>query len=223
MILQNIKKKFNNKNLFNMAMTHSSYANESLNTLHNNERLEFLGDSVLGFVITNYLYCNFKNNSEGELTKIRSIIVCEDTLYNIAKKIKLGDSLFLSKGEDNNGGRLRKSILADTLESLIGAIFLDQGLIEAETFILCQFSNILRKHIYENIDVDYKTILQEKIQQMSNKTLKYSLVETLGPDHNKKFIIDVLLNNKKIGSGYGTSKKRAEQMAAKQAILSKNL
>lgn len=209
--------KFNNPQLLHEALSHSSYANENKKSRRSNERLEFLGDSVLSVVVSQYLFEHYKNLPEGELTKIRASLVCEKALYNFAQQIDLGEYLFLGKGEENSGGRERTSILADAFEAVIAAIFLDGGLEAAKKHIL--------SFIPKNLDVkkkitfnDYKTMLQEIIQQNPDEKVEYVLMDQSGPDHNKEFIVDVMLNSNIIGKGEGRSKKQAEQMAAKEAL-----
>ena len=209
--------RFQNITLLQNALTHSSYANERWhNSLLSNERLEFLGDSILGMVVAEYLYKQFPDRPEGELTKMRADMVCETSLAAIAEKIGLGQHLLLGHGEDRLGGRSRASILADAVESVIAASFLDGGMAAAEGFI--------RQFVLTNVPVkrmqnkDYKTALQELVQQKKNQTLTYVLTGESGPDHDKVFCVDVLLNDQRIGSGTGSSKKRAEQAAAQNAL-----
>ena len=209
--------RFKNIQLLQNALTHSSYANERWhNSLLSNERLEFLGDSVLGMLVAEYLYRNFPDRPEGELTRMRADMVCEQTLAAAANKIGIGNHLLLGHGEERFGGRTRNSILADAMESVIAACFLDGGLNAALTvvqkFILVEVP-VTRLH-----NVDYKTRLQELVQQKKNQTLSYSLVGESGPDHDKQFLVEVRLNGDVVGSGSGSSKKRAEQSAAASAI-----
>ena len=209
--------RFQNITLLQNALTHSSYANERWhNSLLSNERLEFLGDSILGMVVAEHLYKQFPDRPEGELTKMRADMVCETSLAAIAEKIGLGQHLLLGHGEDRLGGRSRASILADAVESVIAASFLDGGMAAAEGFI--------RRFVLTNVPVkrmqntDYKTALQELVQQKKNQTLTYVLAGKAGPDHDKVFTVDVLLNDQRVGSGTGSSKKRAEQAAAQSAL-----
>ena len=209
--------RFRNVALLQNALTHSSYANERWhNSLLSNERLEFLGDSVLGMLVADYLYRNFPDRPEGELTRMRADMVCEQTLAAAANKIGIGEHLLLGHGEEQGGGRSRNSILADAMESVIAACFLDGGLGAALTvvqkFILVEVP-VTRLH-----NVDYKTRLQELVQQKKNQTLSYALVGESGPDHDKQFVVEVRLNGNVVGSGSGSSKKRAEQSAAASAI-----
>ena len=209
--------RFKNITLLQNALAHSSYANERWHdSLKSNERLEFLGDSVLGMVVAEYLYRNFPDRPEGELTRMRADMVCEGALARIAKRISLGQHLLLGNGEEQGGGRDRNSILADAVESVIAACFLDGGMEAARNFI--------NTFVLEDIPVrklrnaDYKTALQELVQQKKNQVLSYELLGEEGPDHNKTFRVAVLLNGKAVGEGSGTSKKRAEQDAARAAI-----
>ena len=209
--------RFRNVALLQNALTHSSYANERWhNSLLSNERLEFLGDSVLGMLVADYLYRNFPDRPEGELTRMRADMVCEQTLAAAANKIGIGEHLLLGHGEEQGGGRSRNSILADAMESVIAACFLDGGLGAALTvvqkFILVEVP-VTRLH-----NVDYKTRLQELVQQKKNQTLSDALVGESGPDHDKKVVVEVRLNGNVVGSGSGSSKKRAEQSAAASAI-----
>ena len=209
--------RFQNITLLQNALTHSSYANERWhNSLLSNERLEFLGDSILGMVVAEHLYKQFPDRPEGELTKMRADMVCETSLAAIAEKIGLGQHLLLGHGEDRLGGRSRASILADAVESVIAASFLDGGMAAAEGFIR-QFvlTNVPVKRMH---NTDYKTALQELVQQKKNQTLTYVLTGESGPDHDKVFCVDVLLNDQCVGSGTGSSKKRAEQAAAQSAL-----
>ena len=209
--------KFQNITLLQNALTPSSYANERWhNSLLSNERLEFLGDSILGMVVAGYLFENFPDRPEGELTRMRADMVCETSLAAIAAKIDLGSHLLLGHGEERFGGRSRASILADAVESVIAAAFLDGGMKAAADiitrFVLCDVP-VTKLH-----NVDYKTSLQELVQQKKNQTLCYRLVGESGPDHDKQFTAQVLLNELVIGEGIGSSKKRAEQDAARVAL-----
>ena len=209
--------RFNNIQLLQNALTHSSYANERWhNSLLSNERLEFLGDSVLGMLVAEYLYRTFPNRPEGELTRMRADMVCEQTLAAAANRIGLGSHLLLGHGEEQGGGRSRNSILADAMESVIAACFLDGGIAAAlkvvQQFILVEVP-VTKLH-----NADYKTQLQELVQQKKNQVLSYALVGQSGPDHDKQFDVQVSLNGNVVGSGSGSSKKRAEQDAARCAI-----
>ena len=209
--------RFHNISLLQNAVTHSSYANERYhNSLMSNERLEFLGDSILGMVVAEHLYRNFPDRPEGELTRMRADMVCEKTLARVADRIQLGKHLLLGHGEEQGGGRSRDSILADAVESVIAASFLDGGMEPARRFIgrfILSDVPVTRMH-----NVDYKTTLQELVQQKKNQVLSYALVGESGPDHDKVFLVEVSLNGQVVGSGSGSSKKRAEQDAARQAM-----
>ena len=209
--------RFQNISLVQNALTHSSYANEHWhNSLMSNERLEFLGDSVLGMVVAEYLYRNFPDRPEGELTRMRADMVCEQALALVAERTGLGKHLLLGRGEEQSGGRNRASILADGVESVIAAMFLDGGMEAARSFIdrfvLCDVP-VTKLH-----NADYKTALQEKVQEKKNQTLAYALVGESGPDHDKRFAVQVSLNGEVVGTGTGSSKKRAEQDAARDAM-----
>ena len=209
--------RFRNIQLLQNALTHSSYANERWhNSLLSNERLEFLGDSVLGMLVAEYLYKNFPDRPEGELTRMRADMVCEHTLAEVANKIGLGSHLMLGHGEERLGGRSRESILADATESVIAACFLDGGLDAAAQFV--QKYILVEVPVTRLNNMDYKTTLQELVQQKKNQVLSYALVGQSGPDHDKQFDVAVSLNGSVVGTGSGRSKKRAEQMAAKAAM-----
>ena len=208
---------FRDITLLQNALAHSSYANERWhNGLLSNERLEFLGDSILGMVVAEYLYRHFPERPEGELTRMRADMVCETTLAHVAKQIHLGQHLMLGHGEEQNGGRTRPSIMADAVESVIAASFLDGGMAAArgfiDRFILCHVP------VKKLTNEDFKTMLQELVQRKKNQHIEYQLVEESGPDHDKKFTVQVSLNGKVEGEGIGSSKKRAEQDAAHKAI-----
>ena len=209
--------RFTNITLLQNALAHSSYANERWhNSLKSNERLEFLGDSILGMVVAEYLYHKFPDRPEGELTRMRADMVCETSLAAIADRLSLGSHLLLGHGEEQGGGRKRASILADAVESIIAASFLDGGM-EAARGIISRFvlTNVPVNRLQNE---DYKTALQELVQQKKNQTLAYRLIGESGPDHDKHFIVEVTLNGEPVGQGNGTSKKRAEQDAARVAI-----
>ncbi|MDF2843267.1 MAG: hypothetical protein K0R00_1693 [Herbinix sp.] len=215
---RNIGYQFSDPSILQHALTHSSYANEMrLDKSKNNERLEFLGDAVLELVTSEYVYIENKELSEGDLTKLRASIVCEQTLAARARDLKLGDYIMLGKGEDSSGGRGRDSILSDALEAVIGAIYLDGGFTNAKEFIKVSFLEGLKD---KTLFFDSKTILQEIIQNDTNQKqkLRYKLISEEGPDHNKTFRVAVCLGNDEIGFGTGRTKKAAEQEAANQAI-----
>ncbi len=209
--------RFKNVTLLQNALSHSSYANERYHDgLMSNERLEFLGDSILGMVVADYLYRNFPDRPEGELTRMRADMVCETALAEVADKLGLGQHLLLGHGEEQGGGRTRASTLADAVESVIAASYLDGGMDAARQFIgrfiLCDVP-VGKLH-----NQDYKTALQELVQQKKNQVLSYQMVGQSGPDHDKQFSVEVSLNGAVVGQGTGTSKKRAEQAAACAAI-----
>ena len=207
---------FSNEALLRQALTHSSYANEKrMKKLSDNERLEFLGDAVLEIVSSEFLFHNYPNKPEGALTKLRASIVCEPTLALCTEEIELGNYIFLGKGEEQTGGRKRKSILSDALEAVIGAIYLDGGFANAKEFInKFILTDIEHKHLF----YDSKTILQEVVQGM-HKNLKYVLIDETGPDHNKSFSVDVLIGDDVISSGTGHTKTAAEQEGAYKALI----
>ncbi|MCI9576575.1 MAG: ribonuclease III [Clostridiales bacterium] len=209
--------RFQNPKYLITALTHSSYANENKGTGTCNERLEFLGDSVLGVVVADYLFKNCPQMPEGDLTKTRAALVCEKALCGFAGQIGLGNHLLLSHGENNSGGRSRPSILADAFEAIIAALYLDGGIEEARKFIL-RFVVPALKTPRPKPFKDYKTALQEIIQQNPEERLEYFLTGESGPDHNKHFTVEVHLNNNVIGKGGGRSKKEAEQQAAREAL-----
>lgn len=208
---------FGNKQLLTQAMTHSSYANERKLPGGSNERLEFLGDSVLSIVVSEYLYKHLTSVSEGELTKLRASLVCEKSLHVFAKQIDLGDYLLLGKGEENTGGRERPSILADAFEAVIAAIYLDGGMESARKHILRFIPDDLENGAKKAFS-DFKTVLQEVVQKNPEEKVEYVLIGEEGPDHNKRFVVEVMLNSQVIGKGKGRSKKEAEQLAAKEAL-----
>lgn len=208
---------FRNINLLKLALTHSSYGNEVYhNKLHNNERLEFLGDAVLEITVSDYIFEKYDKQPEGELTKLRASIVCEPTLALCARDIDLGSRLFLGKGEEMTGGRFRDSITSDAFEAVIGAIYKDGGIECARAFV--------REHVLNDIDqkklfVDSKSILQEKIQEFSQEGPEYILISESGPDHCKEFCVKVCAEGRELACGVGKTKKAAEQQAAYNAIL----
>lgn len=211
----NIGYHFKNTALLSRALTHSSYANEYNLSAGDNERLEFLGDSVLGFITAEYLFANHRDFPEGELTKLRAYAVCETSLFSYAQEIELGKYLKLGRGEERTGGRERSSVLSDAFEAVIAAIYLDGGIDEAKKFVLrFVVPYVEAKPTFK----DYKTALQEVVQQNHGEALQYVLVSESGPDHNKHFEIEVHLNSNVLGRGVGGSKKKAEQNAAKEAL-----
>lgn len=214
---EKINYEFKNKEYILEALTHSSYSNENKNYPFN-ERLEFLGDSVLSIVISDYLFKKETKLPEGELTKIRANIVCEESLSEVSKNIHLGKYMLLGKGEEATGGRERISILADALEAVIAAIYLDGGMECAREFILTNMEKIINDSIKGKIFRDYKTCLQEVLQSNGENNIWYKLIEEKGPDHNKRFVMEVGINDTVLGVGEGKSKKDAEQVAAKCAL-----
>jgi ribonuclease-3 len=209
--------KFNNIKLLENALTHSSYANEVRHGVTSNERLEFLGDSVLSIIVSDYLYKNFASLPEGELTKLRASLVCEKSLCSFSRELQMGDFLRLGKGEEKNGGRERDSILADAFEAVLAAMYLDGGIDIARRHVMRFILDEL-KHTDDEVFKDYKTALQEIIQRNPEESVSYYLTDEKGPDHDKIFTVEVHLNSNVIGVGKGKSKKQAEQMAAKQAL-----
>lgn len=205
---------FKDKALLNRAMTHSSYANEKGTGL-DNERLEFLGDSVLGFITAEYFFEEYKDKKEGELTKKRANAVCEKTLFEFAEVIGLGDMILLGKGEELTGGRHRPSVVSDAFEALIAAIYLDGGIEKAKEFVLPFIESV---NSAKPILKDYKSTLQEVLQQNPTEKFEYVVVRESGPDHDKEFVVEIHMNSNVIGRGKGRSKKKAEQSAAKQAL-----
>ena len=207
---------FRDPALLENALTHSSCANESRGRLQSNERLEFLGDSILGMVVADHLYRNHPDLPEGELTRTRAALVCEDSLVEVAEALRLGEYLHLGKGEEAGGGRKRPSIQADAVEAVLAAVYLDGGIGSArkiiQQYILCREVEGLTS------PRDYKTALQELVQRESGQVLKYRLTGEEGPDHDKRFFVEVDLNGEVAGRGKGHSKKEAEQMAAKAGI-----
>ena len=209
---------FKDKELIKIALTHSSYANEN-KLPRDNERLEFLGDSVLGFITAEYLFSEYKSRPEGELTKLRAAVVCEKSLFKFAEKISLGDYIYMGKGEENSGGRQKKAILADAMEAVFGAYYLDSGFKSAEKLILELLVPEIEK-VWENKHnhKDFKTMLQEMYQKKYKQCPKYNLVKKTGPDHDMVFWVTVEINGKTYGPEKGKSKKEAEQSVAKKVI-----
>lgn len=208
--------KFKQKELLKKALTHTSYAYEK--KIESNEKLEFLGDSILEFISSKYLYQNYPKLKEGEMTKVRATVVCEKSLYKIAKKHNFSDFLYLGKSEQLTGGKNRPAILADSVEAVIAAIYLDGGLEKAEKFIIESLKDeidIATKHVG---DKDYKTVLQEKLQEHGDVKIIYEITKEEGPDHDKNFEAQVSLNGKVLAKGKGKSKKEAHMQAAKKAL-----
>lgn len=211
--------KFRDEHLFELARTHTSYANElKKNRKDSNQRLEFLGDSVLSIMVSEFIYKHYAHLPEGSLTKIRADVVCEKSLYEIAKSIDLGAYLLLGKGEEKAGGRTRVSILADAMEAFIGAVYLDSDLeMVTQTFMPLLTERIILAASKEG-KKDFKTTLQEYVQQDGQAKIIYTTVAEMGPDHDKTYDVEVSVNGKVCGTGRGKTKKDAEQMAAKTAL-----
>ena len=208
--------RFRNIGLLAHALTHSSYANEHRSSgITSNERLEFLGDSVLGMVVAEHLFAKHPNMPEGELTRTRAALVCESSLYEVARVLNLGRCLRLGKGEDAGGGRSRPSILADATEAMLAAVYLDGGIEPVKSIIQ---TYILDKEQEKSVDRDYKTALQELVQRNPGKLVSYRLIDETGPDHARVFVMEVSVGGKAVGVGRGRSKKEAEQMSAKAAL-----
>ncbi|HID06345.1 MAG TPA: ribonuclease III [Armatimonadetes bacterium] len=207
--------------LLNTALTHPSYCAEHPKaSIPSNQRLEFLGDSVLGLIIARYLYQHYPDLPEGELTRIKAAVVSEPVLAEIAKRLRLGSYLLLGKGEEQSGGRQRPSILADALEAVIAAIFLDRGLKAATNCVLSLMSRHIELIHRQRIVFDFKSRLQELVQERFHAVPVYNVVEERGPNHMKTFVIEVCVNNKRLAVGEGHSKKEAEQAAAQAALNS---
>lgn len=203
-----LRYEFKDKGLLKNAITHTSYTFETKGRNKDNERLEFLGDAVLELIVSEYLFCNYKNETEGSMTKTRASVVCEKSLFEIAKKLNLGDFLFLGKSEKNTGGNKRPSILSDAIEAIIGAIYLDSGFEEAKKFIIFNLEQTIKENIGKgNVNEDYKTALQEKLQQKGEVLIEYKIIGESGPDHDKEFTAQVLLNKKILAIRKGKNKK----------------
>ena len=221
--MQELEKKLNytfrDPALLSEALNHSSYANEHRSAgLNSNERLEFLGDSVLGFVTAEFLFVQHPDLPEGDLTRIRAALVCEQSLYEVAQKLGLGKYLKLGRGEEAGGGRERTSILADATEAVFAAVYLDGGIGAASALIHRVLLDAEREEVVEERRRDYKTALQELVQRQADQVLTYRMIGEEGPDHDKTFLAEVLLNGTQVGTGSGHSKKEAEQSAAKAAL-----
>ena len=221
--MQDLERKLNytfrNRALLGEALSHSSYANEHRSAgLSSNERLEFLGDSVLGFVTAEFLFARHPDLPEGDLTRIRAALVCEQSLYEVARKLELGRYLKLGRGEEAGGGRERTSILADATEAVFAAVYLDGGIGAASDLIHRVLLDAEKEEVVEERRRDYKTALQELVQRQADRVLTYRMIGEEGPDHDKTFLAEVLLNGTQVGTGSGHSKKEAEQSAAKAAL-----
>ena len=215
-IEESIGYKFKNKDLLINALTHTSYAHE--NNKESNEKLEFLGDSILEFVSSKYIYNKYPNLQEGEMTKVRATVVCEESLYKIAKSHGFGEFLFLGRSEVKTGGKNRPAILADSVEAVIAAIYLDGGLQEADKFIIENLDKEIEKATKHVGDKDYKTVLQEKLQEHGEVKIEYEIINETGPDHDKYFEAQVKCNGKILAQGKGKSKKEAHMHATKKAL-----
>ena len=210
--------RFKRKDLLNLAFCHRSFSNESQRNIDNNEKLEFLGDSVLGMIITDYLFVSFPDKAEGELAKVKSLVVSEESLADIAKNIRIDNYILIGKGEEYSGGRNKKTLLADCFEAVLGAYYIDSGIKKATDFIYQYFIPLIQDVVEDKHDnKDYKTLLQELIQKKYKSYPKYDLVKIKGPEHKKEFWINVEINKKKYGPGKGPNKKKAEQEAARIA------
>jgi len=216
--IQTLRESFKDKGLLDLALTHRSWVNEHKGERTSNERLEFLGDAILEFVASCELYNKFPNKEEGYLTALRANLVNTVALAEVAKILDLGPELFLSKGEEDGGGRGNTSLLADTVEAIIGAIFIDRGIGGAEEFIKNNLLAEVEKKATEPLK-DFKSRLQEYVQGLGLPAPKYQVVEEVGPDHNKKFVIEVVVNDESWGKGEGKSKSSAEQEAARQVLV----
>lgn len=212
--------KFTNEEYLKTALTHSSYAHENKDKkIVFNERLEFLGDSVLGLLVSRYIFENYPHLPEGNLTKMRAAVVCEKSLYECAVNIDLGKYLILGKGEERTGGRTRMSILSDAYEAVIAAIYLDSNLEVTREWVIGQLYEAIENAAKGKLSKDYKTEFQEEAQKDGDVDIQYKVIAQSGPDHNKSFTVAVYLNGKLMGEGEGTSKKRAEQKAAQNALV----
>ena len=223
MKLENFEKdigyKFKNIELLKTAFTHTSYANE--NKKQSNEKLEFLGDSILEFVVSNYLYKNYKKLKEGEMTKVRATVVCEQSLYEIALKYNFDKLLYLGRSEKLSGGSHKPTILADSVEAVIAAIYRDAGLEQAEKFIIDNLKEAIEQASKNVGKKDYKTVLQEELQKHGSVKIEYNIIKEEGPDHDKTFVAEVKCNNKYLATGKGNTKKQAEMEAARIALENK--
>ena len=207
---------FKNKELLKNALIHTSYAYE--NNVKSNEKLEFLGDSILEFISSKYIYNNYPKLKEGEMTKVRATVVCEDSLYMVANKHDFSDFLYVGKSEKFNNGNKKKAILVDSVEAVIAAIFFDSNIDEAEKFIINNLKDAIEEATHNVGIKDHKTVLQELLQINGNIKIEYKIVEEKGPDHDKTFVSEVNVNDKPIARGIGKSKKQAEMDAADKAI-----
>ena len=207
---------FNDKKLLRQALTHTSYAYER--NVESNEKLEFLGDSILEFLSSKYIYNNYKNLKEGEMTKVRAEVVCEESLYKIAKMHNFSDFILVGKSEANSGGKTKPAILADSIEATIAAIYFDGGLEKAEKFIVENLKNAIKSSTEHVGMKDFKTVLQEKLQENGDVSIKYTVIKETGPDHDKIFTVKVEADGKVLATGEGKTKKHAEMDAAGKAL-----
>lgn len=214
---KSIGTKFKDHALLNLAFCHRSYANEIELTTDNNEKLEFLGDAILGMVVSEFLYNKLTDKTEGDLAKIKSFVVSEHILAEVARKINIDHYVLIGKGEESTGGRSKKAIIADTLEAIIGAYYLDSGIKPAREFVLSMIEPKINRVLENKHRKDYKTLLQEYVQKRFKTYPRYRVVNKDGPDHNKTFFMEVLINKKSYGRGKGKNKKEAEQNAAQMA------
>lgn len=214
---QDLSELFTDNNLFLQALTHKSWVNEHKGVRSSNERLEFLGDAVLEFVVSNELYKRFPDKEEGYLTALRANLVNTQNLAGVAVKLSIGDQILLSKGEEDGGGRANPSLLADTVEAIIGALFLNLGIDSAQKFIADSLFSEIPEKVSGNLK-DPKSQLQEAVQAKKEDTPRYQVIEESGPDHDKHFVVEVLISGKALGRGEGKSKSEAEQKAAESAL-----
>lgn len=211
-----IKYKFKNIELLKTAFTHTSYANE--NKIESNEKLEFLGDAILEFTVSNYLYQNYKKLKEGEMTKVRATVVCEESLHQIALRYHFNELIYLGRSEKTSGGSKKTAILADSVEAVIAAIFIDSGIEETQKFIINNLKEAIEQASKNVGQKDYKTVLQEELQKHGSVKIEYAIVEEKGPDHDKTFVAEVKCNEKHLATGQGSTKKQAEMEAARIAL-----
>ena len=207
---------FKDKELLKKALTHTSYAYEK--HIESNEKLEFLGDSILEYISSKYIYTNYSKLKEGEMTKVRAEVVCENSLYNVAKSHDFSDFILIGKSEANSGGKYKPAILADSIEATIAAIYFDGGLEQAEKFIIENLKDAIEKSTKHVGMKDFKTVLQEKLQENGDVCIRYTVIKETGPDHDKTFTVKVELNGKELATGEGKTKKHAEMNAAEKAL-----
>lgn len=207
---------FKDKELLKKALTHTSYAYEK--HIESNEKLEFLGDSILEYISSKYIYTNYSKLKEGEMTKVRAEVVCENSLYNVAKSHDFSDFILIGKSEANSGGKFKPAILADSIEATIAAIYFDGGLEKAEKFIIENLKDAIEKSTKHVGMKDFKTVLQEKLQENGDVCIRYTVIKETGPDHDKTFTVKVELNGKELATGEGKTKKHAEMNAAEKAL-----